>query len=301
MTAQGGPQETSTLSTGTSSPVTNSGSDGIVIRPLSSRADYDACVELQEITWGVGFNERVPSGILKLSQLLGGVASGAFAANGELLGFVFGISGIRDGQLAHWSDMLAVRPGTRDRGIGEALKWHQRARLLEAGVNVVYWTFDPLEARNAWLNFTRLGAVSREYVRDFYDASDSPLHHGLATDRLIVTWLLNSKPVRDRAMGNEPSPGQETCSAPVANPSSDGSAPPDIDSLRRDLDEPVIRIAIPRDLQKLKTESLSHAAQWQSVVRAAFEHYLDSGYEVTRLLRDAYQRTYVLRRRTDEP
>jgi predicted GNAT superfamily acetyltransferase len=299
MTAHGGPQETSTLSTDGSSRTTSRGGDDITIRPLASRADYDACIELQELTWGVGFNERVSSGILKLSQLLGGVASGAFSADGELLGFVFGMSGLMNGKLAHWSDMLAVRPGARDRGIGEALKWHQRERLLEAGVNVAYWTFDPLVARNGWLNFSRLGAVSREYVRDFYDASDSPLHHGLATDRLVLTWFLDSTRVQERSLKRDSSIDRKARSAPLVNPSSDGSEPPDVLSLRRDLDEPVIRVAVPSDVQKLKAESLDHAERWQAVVRAAFEHYLQKGYEVTEMLRDEHERTYVLRRRTD--
>ena len=271
--------------------------DDIDVRPLASRADYDACVALQELTWGVGFNERVPSGILKLSQRLGGVASGAFDSGGELLGFVFGMSGLMAGRLAHWSDMLAVHPNARDRGIGEALKWHQRSQLLQAGVHVAYWTFDPLEARNAWLNFTRLGAVAREYVRNFYDASDSPLHKGLATDRLIVTWLLDSERVRCKAAetGARHDPDLET--APIVNPVAVEGRAPDIVSLRRDVDEPIVRIAIPSNLQQLKREALEEAAAWQAVVREAFEGYFASGFEVTDLLRSAGQRSYVLRRR----
>lgn len=271
--------------------------DDIDIRPLASRADYDACVALQELTWGVGFNERVPPGILKLSQRLGGVASGAFDTGGELRGFVFGMSGLMDGRLAHWSDMLAVHPDARDRGIGEALKWHQRSRLLQVGVRMAHWTFDPLEARNAWLNFTRLGAVAREYVRNFYDASDSPLHQGLATDRLIVSWLLDSERVRCKAAepGARHDPELET--APIVNPVTGDGRSPGIVALRRDLDEPVVRIAIPDNLQQLKREALEEAAAWQAVVREAFESYFASGYEVTDLLRGASGRSYVLRRR----
>jgi predicted GNAT superfamily acetyltransferase len=271
--------------------------DDIDIRPLASRADYDACVSLQELTWGVGFNERVPSGILKLSQRLGGVASGAFDPGGQLLGFVFGMSGLMDGRLAHWSDMLAVHPDARDRGIGEALKWHQRSRLLHVGVNIAHWTFDPLEARNAWLNFTRLGAVARKYVRNFYDASDSPLHHGLATDRLIVSWLLDSERVRCKAAEPGARHDPELKTAPTVNPVTVEGRAPDIVSLRRDLDEPIVRIAIPNNLQQLKREALEEAAAWQAVVREAFESYFASGYEVTDLLRSAGGRSYVLRRR----
>lgn len=272
--------------------------DDISIRPLFSRADYDACVALQEATWGAGFNERVPSGILKLSQQLGGVASGAFDVTGRLAGFVFGMSGVMNGRVAHWSDMLAVRPDARDRGIGEALKWHQRELLLQRGIYEVYWTFDPLEARNAWLNFSRLGAIANKYVRNFYDASDSPLHRGLATDRLIVTWILDSERVKSRSRWEDPvGPDPAIGGAPIVNPSTDSANAPETASLRREIDVEVIRIAIPANLQDIKRSALGVAAQWQASVREAFEHYFALGYEVTDLVREGDLRSYVLRRR----
>lgn len=272
--------------------------EDITIRPLFSRADYDACVALQEETWGEGFNERVPSGILKLSQQLGGVASGAFDVADRLAGFVFGMSGVMNGRVAHWSDMLAVRADARDRGIGEALKWHQRELLLQRGIYEVYWTFDPLEARNAWLNFSRLGAVASKYVRNFYDASDSPLHRGLATDRLIVTWILDSERVRSRSTSEgPPGPDPAIACAPIVNPGADSASAPESVSLRREIDAEAIRIAIPANLQRIKRTALGVALQWQASVREAFEHYFALGYEVTDVVRDGDARSYVLRRR----
>ena len=138
---------------------------GVTIRPLQSQADYAACVALQHETWGPGFGEAVPPAILNVAQRVGGVAAGAFDDAGALLGFVFGLTGVERGRVVHWSDMLAVRAGLRDAGIGRALKAWQREAARAAGASVMYWTYDPLVARNAYLNFMRLGVRAHEYVR----------------------------------------------------------------------------------------------------------------------------------------
>ena len=132
---------------------------GVTIRPLQSQADYAACVALQHETWGPGFGEAVPPAILNVAQRVGGVAAGAFDDAGALLGFVFGLTGVERGRVVHWSDMLAVRAGLRDAGIGRALKAWQREAARAAGASVMYWTYDPLVARNAYLNFMRLGVT----------------------------------------------------------------------------------------------------------------------------------------------
>src|SRR5207302_4181903 len=121
-----------------------------------------------------------------------------FAAQDRLLGFVFGMTGVENGRLVHWSDMLAVRPELRDHGIGRRLKEFQRDTLLERGVGLVYWTYDPLVARNAHLNFNRLGVRLAEYVEDMYGITDSTLHGGVPTDRLIVAWPTHDAAIEER-------------------------------------------------------------------------------------------------------
>ena len=133
-----------------------------IIRPFETMQEFHSCVELQEQTWGHGFSERVPTAILKVSQILGGVAAGAYSEDGDLEGFVFGMTGIRDDQLVHWSDMLAVTEHARDAGLGTQLKAYQREQVLARGVEKMLWTFDPLQSRNAHLNFVKLGIVVRE-------------------------------------------------------------------------------------------------------------------------------------------
>jgi len=156
------------------------------IRQLVSLKDCNDCVDLQREVWGFDQLDIVPASLLHVVDYVGGIAAGAFDVDGSLLGFVFGITGIRQGELAHWSHMLGVRESARNMGVGRMLKEHQRRVLAELSVARIFWTFDPLLAKNAYFNLNRLGAEVVEYVPDMYGATVSPLHLGLPTDRLIA-------------------------------------------------------------------------------------------------------------------
>src|SRR5262245_16112660 len=164
------------------------------LRQLSTRAEYAQALELQRITWGQSFREVVPEAVMKITQRVGGVAAGAFDETGEMLGFVYGMTGLYDGRLMHWSHMLAVRPDARDHGIGSRLKKYQRDLMRARGVEWMYWTFDPLVARNAHRNFNGLGVRIQEYVIDMYADTGSELH-AFGTDRFIVALHVNAAPV----------------------------------------------------------------------------------------------------------
>lgn len=257
---------------------------GPVIRPLEGLAEREACVTLQERIWGPGFADRVPASILMIALETGGVASGAFL-DGRLVGFVFGITGVRDDRRVHWSDMLAVEPDVRGRGIGFRLKAHQRELLLGRGVETVRWTFDPLEARSAHLNLRRLGAFVREYRRDVYGHSSSPLHAGIGTDRLVAEWPIASERVA-RRLDRDGVPGDDAPyddprapgTAPVVNPPviAGGTARPG--PVSPDVTGPSVRIAVPSDIQALKRADPEAAREWRTTVRAAFEAALADGY-----------------------
>ncbi len=276
----------------------------VEIHPLANLAEFHACVALQEETWGSGFSERVPTAILKVAQMLGGVASGAWSPDGVLLGFVFGMTGLRDGEVVHWSDMLAVRPSARGRGIGRALKLHQRELLLERGVRVMLWTFDPLRAENAYFNFARLGVVARDYRRDMYGETDSPLHAGIGTDRLIAHWALDSARVEERLTG---------CGWPLAfdpaDPSALGVAPEGRDDEaaiarpgepRLGLDASRVRVSVPRDLGTLLGQAPEVARAWRARTRIVLEHYLGRGWSVGEFIRDSRSPGYLLVRTPDD-
>lgn len=297
-----------------------SAADGYTIRPFESTADYRACVDLQEATWGDGFSERVSPAILKVSQILGGVAAGAYDDEGALVGFVFGLTGVRDGRTVHWSDMLAVRPGLRDSGLGRQLKEYQREDLLSRGVDTMFWTFDPLQSRNAHLNITRLGAVVREYRINMYGESDSPLHRGIGTDRFVALWLMDSDRVRHRLGGGDASsrhdapssehaPSSESASssgkasafknAPYALSAREGARTahpqpglPELDHLGNDR----VRVSIPSDVGTLMKDDMGLAVEWREATRAVFDRYMSAGFQVLEFQRGRPVSTYLLSR-----
>jgi predicted GNAT superfamily acetyltransferase len=269
------------------------------IRPFQTIEEFRACVELQEATWGEGFSERVPPAILKVAQILGGVSAGAYDPDGQLLGFVFGMTGVRDGELAHWSDMLAVREHVRDTGLGARLKQYQRDQVLARGVESMYWTFDPLQSRNAYLNFNKLGIVVREYVRDMYGDTDSPLHRGVGTDRFIALWQMSSDRVVARLAGSERGPESPPRDAHRVLDSHgvDGMlrpGEPDLGSRNHRL-----LVTIPLDVSEIMERSLDVALEWRGATRAVFTHYLGEGYEARELLRSGATSEYLLERRPE--
>ncbi len=273
------------------------------IRPFRTLEEHRACVALQEATWGEGFSERVPTAILQVTQRLGGVAAGAFDASGRLVGFVFGMTGLDEEGVVHWSDMLAVRPAERDSGLGRRLKAYQRAVLLERGISRMLWTFDPLQSRNAYLNLMKLGAVAREYVRDMYGETDSPLHRGIGTDRLVALWLMDSERVRKRMTGGARHAGPALSDAvPALSAESRTSAPYASPGRERpELDEGVVSVAIPAELDALKRDDPGLAAAWRQATRRVIEPYLKRGYEVQELVRDGPVSHYLLmERKVDE-
>lgn len=254
----------------------------VTIRRVAALGEYEECVAIQREIWGDQFTETVPSTILRIAQEVGGVTAAAFDAQGAMLGFVFGISGIRDGELAHWSDMLAVRVGARDMGIGKRLKAYQRELLLETGVLTMYWTYDPLVARNAYLNLEQLGARVVEYRPNYYgEDTGSVMHAGLGTDRFIVSWRL------DR--GTTPrAPDTEWMNAPTID-----AAHPDIPA-----DRGRVRIAIPHDIFAVLDAEPALAFKWRDTTREAFTTYLARGYSIAGFMRGngSEPGTYLLAR-----
>ena len=252
----------------------------VQLRPLASRADYDACVRLQRETWGEDFADVVPATILMVCQRVGGVSAGAFDAEGRLLGFVFGISGIRDGELVHWSDMLAVRPEARGAGLGRRLKHFQRDQLLERGIRRMLWTYDPLVARNANLNLDRLGARPVEYVVNMYGDTGSSLHAGLDTDRFVVEWRLDQQaPVGTEAAATPAPTGSEP---ELEGAGTAAVVDPDWYARERPLPtDPCVRVAAPADIDGLKATDPACARAWRLTQRRAFTWYLANGYRVS--------------------
>ena len=235
----------------------------VEVRLARSHAEFAACEALSRDIWGAAERNVVPRELLLTMQLNGGLVHGAFLPDGRLVGFCFGFAGLRDGQLRLCSHQLGVIPELRGAGIGLELKQAQRNDARRLGYPLVSWTFDPLEARNAYINLHRLGCIARLYDRNHYGQMEDELNRGLPSDRFEAEWWLD----RPRAR------------APVGQP---------VVMLRLAGDEPIreavdlatapaVLIAVPQDFQAVKKGSLELAQRWRLESRAALEAALAAG------------------------
>ena len=156
--------------------------------------EFRACVELQKEVWKFEDAELVPLRMFVVAEKVGGQVIGAFDGS-SLVGYILAVPGIRAGRAFLHSHMLAVRESYRDQGLGRVLKLAQRKDAIERGFELIEWTFDPLEIKNAWLNVVRLGAIARRYHVNHYGYTSSVLHSGLPTDRLVAEWWIKSERV----------------------------------------------------------------------------------------------------------
>ena len=171
------------------------------IRKIESLAEMREVERLQREIWGVDDLEVYPALALKPQTEVGGILIGAFD-EGRMVGFVFGFPGILDGETIIHSDMLGISEGYRSHNLGYLLKLAQREAAIERGVERITWTYDPLQSRNAHFNFSKLGVIADRYYVDYYGVTSSFLHR-FGTDRLWVTWLLNSERVNSRVEGSK--------------------------------------------------------------------------------------------------
>jgi predicted GNAT superfamily acetyltransferase len=175
----------------------------IRIELLTELEEFERCVELQNTVWSYDLSAMMTQKVFLLASQIGGHVLGAF--DGEtLVGYAMSLPGVRNGHAYLHSHHLAVLEGWRNAGVGRRLKLAQRDDALARGFELMEWTFDPLEIKNSHLNFARLGAISRRYMPNFYGASNSPLHGGLPTDRIVAEWWLKSDRVTRVLAGEAP-------------------------------------------------------------------------------------------------
>jgi predicted GNAT superfamily acetyltransferase len=168
----------------------------IDIRPLTEREDLKVVVRLQRQIWGFEDVDLIPLRLFVVASKIGGQVYGAFDG-AQLIGFCMAIPGLKSGGKTYLhSHMLGVLPEYRNTGVGRTLKLIQRDDALGRGIDLIEWTFDPLELKNAFFNMERLGAIVRRYVPNQYGTTSSPLHGGLPTDRCIAEWWLSSPRVK---------------------------------------------------------------------------------------------------------
>lgn len=163
----------------------------LTIRNCDGLEELRACVALQKRVWNFSDADLVPLRMFVVAEKIGGQVIGAFD-DGKLVGFSLSLPAVRDGKPYLHSHMLAVLGNYRNRGLGRKLKLFQREDAIARGFDLIEWTFDPLEIKNAYFNIERLGAIARRYSGNQYGISSSPLQGGLPTDRLIAEWWLKS-------------------------------------------------------------------------------------------------------------
>src|SRR5580700_2072884 len=166
-------------------------STSVVVRKCAALQEFHACVALQREIWGESDLEVEPVTGFVVASETGGQVLGAFD-DARLVGYTLALVGFRDGVIYLHSHHTGVHQDYRDRGVGRMLKLFQREEALGRGIRFIQWTFDPLELRNAHFNLNRLGAICRQYKPNLYGVTTSPLHRGLATDRLLAEWQLDS-------------------------------------------------------------------------------------------------------------
>jgi predicted GNAT superfamily acetyltransferase len=242
-----------------------------------------ATVALQEETWS-GDVVVPPQLMLAVVHNGGFVAVGYAPEDPRPAGFVFGFLGIHDYHFRHHSHMLAVRDPYRGSGLAQQLKEAQRDHCLDQGIEIVAWTMDPLEARNARFNFGKLGVYTRTYHRDFYGAMPDKLNQGLPSDRIYVEWPIGHDRTYKRLRAEDKPPSLEGAE-------SEGIAY----LLRGDGDRPGalaetktashLLVEIPRAFQEVKARDPKLALAWRLAGRAAFERAFGEGYAAVEFLR----------------
>lgn len=259
----------------------------IRVRKITSLAEMREVERVQREVWRCSDLEIVPAMSLFPNVEVGASLIGAFD-DSTLVGFAYAFLGKESGKLALHSDMLAILPSYRDQGLGLRLKLAQRIDALEKAIDLISWTFDPLQARNAHLNLTRLGGVATEFKEDFYGSTTSPLHRGGSTDRLWVQWRLQTPRVSERLERTMPAPDVHLATALLSNIGGE----PQLQSLEGRSEQ--LRIDIPLDFHALLERDPHVAERWREVSRAAFQFALARGFVATELVRRGEVATYLL-------
>jgi predicted GNAT superfamily acetyltransferase len=237
----------------------------IEIRALTAHSDFQDAVKLQQQIWGFDEIELLPRRLFVVASKVGGQVFGAFDGQ-RMVGFCLAIPGLKAGGKSYLhSHMLGVLPEYRDAGVGKRLKLAQRDDALGRGIDLIEWTFDPLEIKNAFFNTERLGAVVRRYVYNQYGTTTSHLHGGLPTDRCIAEWWIGSPRAQAIIAGE-----------------------------RFERNPTEVRIAIPAEIAAIRSDDPKRAREIQQQSSDQFQAAFDRGLAVIGFEKSKEAGTYLL-------
>lgn len=252
----------------------------IKIRRVETIAEYQSCERLQKKVWGRHDLQVVPLNQLVAAQMAGGLVLGAFDKNDNLVGFVYGFPGVMDGKPVHYSHMLGVDPRFWSKNIGYRLKLEQREHALSQGIDLIVWTFDPLEPVNAALNFRKLGVVSDRYEVNLYGIVKVKRYKDLETDRLLVKWFIRSERVAHRLAGEVPAVTIDLERLKVNSTRYDEKGLLRFAGADLSRQGPYLCFEIPESFQAIKGADLEAARAWREGIREICLHYLGKGYQL---------------------
>jgi predicted GNAT superfamily acetyltransferase len=253
------------------------------VRDLTRYEEFLQVREVQQQIWGFTQDEGLYPPMLRTAAESGGTIIGAFDGT-TMIGFLFGFLGLHtDRRLKLCSQTMGILPEYRNKGVAATLKWAQRERVLANEIELITWTYDPLEAPNARLNLHTLGGVAHVYKQNIYGENFSALSQGLPTDRFLVEWWIATERVQQRHDRAVVEPiGVDS---PIVNACTGGTGDRHITSIDLNLDAPIIRVEIPNDLQAIKKINMALAHDWRAKTRELFEVYFARGYEAIDFVR----------------
>jgi predicted GNAT superfamily acetyltransferase len=238
--------------------------EGILVRPLQEVEEMSIGVDIQRRVWGHSEIDTVPGQVFVVAHETGGQVLGAFQ-QGKAIGFALAFVGAHRGAVYLHSHMVGVLPEFQDRGVGRLLKLAQRDDAIARGIDLIEWTFDPLQLKNAHFNLERLGAIVRRYIPDCYGRTSSPLHAGLPTYRLVAEWWIRSPRVHDM-----------------------------LGSRRRTPEPNGASISVPAAIRQICNTDPSEAERVQARVREQFQRYIAQGHAAVGFAFDGLQGSYIV-------
>jgi predicted GNAT superfamily acetyltransferase len=251
----------------------------IAIRDIELISEMREVEVLQKEVWGFDDRGIVPLTMFAATKEVGAILVGAFDES-SLVGYAYGFLGREDGLMIYHSHQLAVRQSYRNFNLGYKLKLAQRDRALAQGIRQMTWKFDPLQSLNAYFNFGKLGVVANAYKVNFYGEATSSFLHQIDTDRLWVSWLLDSHRVRERLETNDRGRESILNLDRIALLRVGPNNVPERVQLSELSNQKYLSIEIPTDINTLQRESPELAVGWREATRWAFSKAISTGYLV---------------------
>jgi predicted GNAT superfamily acetyltransferase len=262
----------------------------IDIRDLSTYDEFLQVQELHQIIWGLPEGGGLYPPMLNTAAHNRGVVLGAFDGK-KIVGFGFGFLGMHQDQIIKLcSQTVGILTSYRGRGIGTKIKWAQRERVLANGIPLITWTFDPLEARNAFLNLHKLGAVCKDYKANIYGENFSIFGKGMPSDRLLVEWWIKSKRVQRRLRFTEETTFETN--VPIINQTQVENHIRLSSYNDLHLTNTKLYLEIPADIQEIRKKNLDLANDWRIKTRRIFQTYFSRGYQAVEIVRRPTNRRY---------